>query len=552
MAIATNLNQTLDEKLQAIEWQRIEETAQQLAQAKKLPYIKIGLNPINPEALRLLPLAQAVAAQVAPISHSGKQLRLASVNPDNSNLTAIVKALTEAGYQTELVIISPLGWQTVLAAYQKLDLSTTTALGAVAVDAETLKNLSENISDIKTLGGKINATTTGSQLLELLMAGAIKLEASDIHTEPTENTVRIRYRLDGLLHDIADITPASYHTLLDRVKINAGLKINITQAPQDGRFTVNLAGIAIEIRTSVLPGAYGENIVMRLLNPNSVRHEIKDLGLNPEQLKVVETLLQKTTGAILTTGPTGSGKTTSLYAFLNQVNQPDIKIITIEDPVEYHLPGISQTQVNIEKGYSFASGLRSIVRQDPDVILVGEIRDSETAEIAMQAALTGHLVFSTLHTNDAAGAIPRLIDLGVRPETIGPALDAIIAQRLVRRLCDQCKQKKTIAAEDLAKIKSTLDTIANHNRLPTYSEASELFYPTGCAQCNFTGYKGRIAIFEFFLVDDEMERLILQSPAISAVAELAIKKGMLTMAQDGFIKVLAGITTVSEVERVVA
>ena len=546
------LGQALDEKLQNLDLERIEAATQQLAESKNLPYAKIGLTPINPEALKLLPLERARAIQAAPLSRIGKQLRLATLNPDNPGLATLKKELADQGYSVELVVVSPTGWQEIIAAYQKLDLTTTTALGAVAIDEKTITALQEGITDIKALGEKITATTTSSQLLELLMAGAIKLDASDIHTEPTEQSVRIRYRLDGMLHDIGELAKDNYHSLLDRVKINAGLKINIHEAPQDGRFTVNFTATAIEIRTSVLPGAYGENIVMRLLNPKAVRHEIKDLGLNAEQLKTITGLLEKTTGAILTTGPTGSGKTTSLYAFLNSVNQPDIKIITIEDPVEYHLPGISQTQVNDEKGYSFASGLRSIVRQDPDVILVGEIRDRETAEIAMQASLTGHLVLSTLHTNDAAGAIPRLLDLGVHPETIGPALNAVLAQRLVRRLCDKCKQKKTITPEDYMAIKNGLAQIGKAESLPAFSESSEVFYPVGCAECNFTGFKGRIAIFEIFLVDEAMEKLIMQTPITATILEQAIKQGMLTMAQDGFIKVLAGITTVAEVERVVA
>ena len=546
------LGQALDEKLQNLDLERIEAATQQLAESKNLPYAKIGLIPINPEALKILPLERALAIQAAPLSRIGKQLRLATLNPDNPGLVALKKELADQGYNVELVVVSPTGWQEIVAAYQKLDLTATTALGAVAIDEKTITALQEGITDIKALGEKITAATTSSQLLELLMAGAIKLDASDIHTEPTEQSVRVRYRLDGMLHDIGELAKDNYHSLLDRVKINAGLKINIHEAPQDGRFTVNFAATAIEIRTSILPGAYGENIVMRLLNPKAVRHEIKDLGLNPEQLKTITGLLEKTTGAILTTGPTGSGKTTSLYAFLNSVNQSDIKIITIEDPVEYHLPGISQTQVNDEKGYSFASGLRSIVRQDPDVILVGEIRDRETAEIAMQASLTGHLVLSTLHTNDAAGAIPRLLDLGVHPETIGPALNAVLAQRLVRRLCDKCKQKKTITPEDYMAIKNGLAQIGKAEGLPAFSEGSEVFYPVGCAECNFTGFKGRIAIFEIFLVDEAMEKLIMQTPITATILEQAIKQGMLTMAQDGFIKVLAGITTVAEVERVVA
>src|SRR3989344_8726469 len=294
------LGQALDEKLQNLDLERIEAATQQLAESKNLPYAKIGLTPINPEALKLWPLERARAIQAAPLSRIGKQLRLATLNPDNPGLAALKKELADQGYSVELVVVSPTGWREIIAAYQKLDLTATTALGAVAIDEKTITALQKDITDIKALGETITAATTSSQLLELLMAGAIRLDASDIHTEPTEQSVRIRYRLDGMLHDIGKLAKNNYHSLLDRVKINAGLKINIHEAPQDGRFTVNLADTAIEIRTSVLPGAYGENIVLRLLNPKAIRHEIKDLGLNAEQLKTITHLLEKTTGAILT------------------------------------------------------------------------------------------------------------------------------------------------------------------------------------------------------------------------------------------------------------
>ncbi|MBI2057727.1 MAG: type II/IV secretion system protein [Candidatus Yanofskybacteria bacterium] len=336
------------------------------------------------------------------------------------------------------------------------------------------------------------------------------------------------------------------------MKINSGLKLNIHNAPQDGRFTVNFKNKTIEIRTSVLPGAYGENTVMRVLDPETIRQTIQDLGMSAENFALIKKLLQKTTGSILTTGPTGSGKTTTLYAFVRHVNEPGLKIITIEDPIEYHIEGISQTQVNSAKGYTFASGLRSIVRQDPDVVLVGEIRDAETAEIAMQAALTGHLVFSTLHTNDAAGAIPRLIDLGIKPVMIAPALNAVLAQRLVRKLCLKCKRKGVISKEELEILNEVFATLSDKNKKPKITEDTEVFYPEKCATCNFTGYKGRVGVFEIFLVDEEMERLILKSPAISDMKDAALKRGMTTMVQDGYLKVLEGVTSTEEVRRVLA
>ena len=347
------------------------------------------------------------------------------------------------------------------------------------------------------------------------------------------------------------ISPAGYPGLLSRIKLLAGLKINIHESPQDGRFTIRKKDKDIEVRVSVLPGAYGENIVMRILDPSTIKQKLEDLGMRDDVLAQIKKLLEKTTGAILTTGPTGSGKTTTLYAFVRHVNKPDVKVITIEDPIEYHMEGISQTQVDPKAGYTFSGGLRSIVRQDPDVILVGEIRDVETAEIAMQAALTGHLVFSTLHTNDAAGAIPRLIDLGVRPVTIAPALNVAMAQRLVRRLCQKCKKKQRAGSGDTALLKKYLATLPKNIKIPELGETLEIYSPQQCKECNDTGYQGRIGVYEIFEIDAEIEKLILKSPAISEVQELAVKKGMVTLLQDGLLKVLEGVTSIEEVMRVI-
>ena len=290
---------------------------------------------------------------------------------------------------------------------------------------------------------------------------------------------------------------------------------------------------------------------MRILDPETIKQRLEDLGMRQDILEGIKKLLAKTTGAILTTGPTGSGKTTTLYAFIKHINSPDVKVITIEDPIEYHIEGISQTQVDPAAGYTFADGLRSIVRQDPDVILVGEIRDVETAEIAMQAALTGHLVFSTLHTNSAAGTIPRLIDLGVRPVTIAPAINAAMAQRLLRKLCQTCMKKQKILLEDLKTIKKYLANMPSKISFTEPTESTEIYYPDKCKECNFTGYRGRIGIYELFEINDEMEKLILKSPPISEVHELATKNGMITLLQDGLLKVLAGVTSIEEVLRVV-
>ena len=379
-----------------------------------------------------------------------------------------------------------------------------------------------------------------TDLLEILLGGAIVLQASDLHFEPTEQECKIRARLDGILQEVILINRKLYEALLSRIKLLSGIKINITDQPQDGRFSI-LIEQPIEIRTSTLPAEYGESIVLRILNPKSLI-ELEALGLREDLLETLKKEIKRPNGMIIVTGPTGSGKTTTLYAFLKKVQRPEIKIITIEDPIEYHLKGISQTQVQPEKGYDFASGLRSIVRQDPDVILVGEIRDLETAEIALQAALTGHLVFSTLHTNDAAGTVARLINLGAKPSDIGPAINLVIAQRLVRKVCPKCRMFKKPSLEELKKIKKELKKVPQKIEIPLAK---------GCKDCNFTGYRGRIGILEVLIVDDEIEKFILSNPSTAALRKMAIKKGMVSMEKDGIMKVLEGITTIEEVERVV-
>ena len=417
-----------------------------------------------------------------------------------------------------------------------------TKLGVIELKEEKINSIEKKIKNLTDLKNKISKVAT-TEAIEIIFGGAISVKASDIHLEPEEKNIRLRLRVDGVLQNVFEFEKKDYPLILNRIKLMGGLKINIHDAPQDGRLTLKTKEADIEVRLSALPGAYGESIVMRLLDPRTLKKDLGELGIKPELLQEIEKQLKKTTGAILTTGPTGSGKTTTLYAFLNFVNKPGIKIITIEDPIEYHIKGISQTQVEPEKGYNFSSGLRSIVRQDPDVILVGEIRDVETTEIAMHAALTGHLVFSTLHTNDAAGTIPRLIDMGAKPQIIAPAINLAMAQRLVRKLCEKCKEKIEATDKELKKISQKI-------KIPQTKNKIHIFKVAGCQECNFTGYQGRIGIFEAFMIDEEIEKLILKSPAISEIKELVIKKGMMTMLQDGYLKILGGITDMAELERV--
>lgn len=339
----------------------------------------------------------------------------------------------------------------------------------------------------------------------------------------------------------------------NRVKLLSEMKLNIEDAPQDGRFSIKIASGEVEIRSSILPGPNGENIVLRVLNPKVISLRLEELGLEPFQSEIVASELEKPNGMILVTGPTGSGKTTTLYAFLKKtIEEPGLKVITIEDPIEYHLAGVEQTQVEPAKGYNFANGLKSILRQDPDIILVGEMRDLETVETALHAALTGHLVFSTLHTNDAAGTIPRLIDMGAKTPIIAPAINVALAQRLVRKVCRECVKIEKANLKEVAFIKRVLEKMPEvYLKRPAVVSGLGVARVRGCSACNETGYKGRIGVFEIFQIDDEMERLVLGGPAEVDVKGLVRKKGMITMLEAGVLKVLAHLTTLEELQRVI-
>jgi type II secretory ATPase GspE/PulE/Tfp pilus assembly ATPase PilB-like protein len=426
-------------------------------------------------------------------------------------------------------------------------------LGSVTISPKVIEEVKAQVNDIAAFKKKIEEYLVQNitELLDVILFGAITLDTSDIHIEPQEQEARLRIRLDGILQDVVFFDHDTYHHILSRLKLLSKLKLNITDKPQDGRFTIGIDELLIEVRTSSLPAEYGESVVMRILNPKNLI-SLDDLGLREDLYKTFQKEIEKPNGMIIVTGPTGSGKTTTLYAFLKKIQNPEIKIITIEDPIEYHLTGVSQTQVMPEKGYTFSDGLRSIVRQDPDVILVGEIRDLETAKIALQAALTGHLVLSTLHTNDAAGTIPRLVDLGTDTSSIASGLKMAVAQRLVRKVCKKCSTLANPTAKELAEIKSGLKSLPKSVKIPDLDKLQlAKIKEGGCAACNFTGYKGRQGLFEAFLVDAEMEKFILTNPPVSSIRELAIKKGMVTMYQSGLIDVAEGKTTMEEVLRVV-
>ena len=423
--------------------------------------------------------------------------------------------------------------------------------GEVVFPKELALELKKGVGGLNDLTEKLSSwkTTDTSRFVMSLLGSAVFLEASDLHLEATKGGARLRARIDGMLHDVAELSKPTYETLLSRLKLLSGIKLNVSERPQDGRFTFLLEEAPVEARVSALPSEHGESLVLRLLNPKNLK-AIKDLGLRKDLLFLFQKEIKKPNGMLLVTGPTGSGKTTTLYAFLKDVQTPEVKVITIEDPIEYRLDGVSQTQV-AGKEYTFALGLRAIVRQDPDVILVGEIRDSETASIAIQAALTGHLVFSTLHTNDAAGTVARLLSLKADPANVAAALNLIIAQRLVRKVCKACGKTRKASSSELAIIKKGLEKLPRGIR-PKIPATVQVADPKGCRECSNTGYKGRVGIFEAIVADDALETFITNGPSIAELRAYAAKQGMVSMYQDGLLKVLEKTTTLQEVERVTA
>lgn len=521
--------------------------------ADKYGYTYVNLRgvSINPAALTVIPEAEAKAAGVVAFERLNKKLSVAIKNPNEPSTVSLLKSL-EGTWQLSIYMCSTASLEHAWTRYADQKGTTEVKKGILDIDPAEIKKLmpllgtgeavAKQVLQIRTL----NPARRVSATLEVLFAGALGLGASDIHVEPEPNKVRVRFRLDGVLHDIVELERAVYDRLIARIKLLAGLLLNVKNEAQDGRFTFDSGEKVIEVRTSVIPGSSGESAVMRLLDPTVASFNMADLGLNPIMTTVMEAELRRPNGMIITTGPTGSGKTTALYAFLRQAHTPEVKVITIEDPVEYKVEGIVQTQV--EDDYTFASGLRSILRQDPDIIMVGEIRDRDVAETAVHAAQTGHLVFSTLHTNSAAGAFPRLIDLGVDSRLMGSAANIILGQRLVRKLCDHCKKNRPANAEESILIKKVL---AGHPKPPTLSAEINIFEAVGCPECGGTGYKGRQGVFEAIKVDTAVEEAVMRDPREHIILEAAKPQGIPTMPEDGMEKVLAGITSLDELERVV-
>ncbi|MDI9433611.1 MAG: type II secretion system ATPase GspE [Planctomycetes bacterium] len=411
---------------------------------------------------------------------------------------------------------------------------------AEELDSQNLDQLVDEVSASDDLLDVVNRPPV-IRLVNDILFRALQLRASDIHVHPYETKIQIRYRIDGILYDVLTLNRNVLPLITSRIKVMAGMDIAERRMPQDGRSSVRLGQREVDLRVSTVPTSFGERSVLRLLDKSTGVFALEELGLWPEDLEKLDSLLHRAHGVIFVTGPTGSGKSTSLYAYLNRINSAEKNVLTIEDPIEYQLEGISQIQVASKKGMTFATSLRHVLRQDPDVIMVGEVRDIETARMAIQSSLTGHLVFSTLHTNDSAGAVSRLLDLGVEPYLVSSSLIAIIAQRLVRRVCPDCKRPMTPAPHELRDL--GLESLDEH-------KDAKFFVGEGCSRCFQTGYRGRTGIYEVMLIDEATQEMIYRQETAGQIKRLAVQAGMQTLRMDGARKVLAGITTASEVLRV--
>ena len=508
------------------------------AEILKVPYLDVGATSVSPEALTVLPLAVAEKYQALPISvDKDKQiLQLVIANP------ADLAALEFIERKTNLKVAPFLGEPTKIAKAIRDRYAQSLSIEVTEVLKDTLSAQAGQLKADTELAGGLIREAPISKIVSTILEFAIKARASDVHIEPLEQKTRVRYRIDGILYEKLILPKNVHDSVISRIKILSHLKIDEKRLPQDGRFNFRAGEEEVDLRVSSLPSVFGEKIVMRLLKKTLKVPDLPELGLRGKALTNLQASIRVPHGIILVTGPTGSGKTTTLYAVLSKINSPKVNIMTLEDPVEYQMTGIIQVQVNPQAGLTFASGLRSFLRQDPDIVMVGEVRDKETAELAIQAALTGHLVFSTLHTNSAAGALPRLLDMDVEPFLLASSMTCIVGQRVVRQVCPSCKEIYSPPAEVVADFKKILG--------PLMPATPTLYKGKKCEACDGTGYQGRIGIFEVLPITEKIGRMILERSPSSKLENQAVADGMITMKQDGYLKILEGITTLEEVLRV--
>jgi type IV pilus assembly protein PilB len=508
-------------------------TAEQaLAQQMGLPFVELQEYPVDASATGRVSSSVVRRHAALPIGYTedGK-LVVAMATP--GNVFALDDIRSMSGLEVFPVVVTRADVAAAIDRHYRADAELDDITMSLDVPDED-----EDLSKVK----EITEDAPIVKYVNVLISQAVQDRASDIHLEPTENHLRVRYRIDGVMHEVMRSPKAIQSGVISRLKIMADIDITERRMPQDGRLSVTVHGKKVDLRVATLPTVWGEKVVMRVLDNSTARLTLSDLGFSPGNYERFERGFVKPYGMVLVTGPTGSGKSTTLYATLNIVSKPELNVITVEDPVEYRLPGINQVQVNTKAGLTFAAALRSILRSDPDVVLLGEIRDHETAQIAVEAALTGHLVLATLHTNDAPSAIPRLTEMGIEPFLVGSALDCVLAQRLTRRLCERCKEPYRPEAEDLLRVGFPWSP---------GEELPRLYRPVGCPACSKTGYKGRVALHEVMGVSEPIERLAVDRASAAAIAQVARDEGMATLRTDGMLKVAEGVTSIEEVLRVV-
>lgn len=517
------------------------------AEFLRIPFVDLENIGFSPEALALVPQSVAEKYHLVPYRMDAKEktIYVAMANPLDIETVEFLEKKTNLKIETGMAVEKQID-AFIREKYEREKGITTEVTKALDEQkVEEMKTESENLK-------AVSAEAPIAKIVNTILDYAVRSRASDVHIEPLEENVRVRYRIDGILQEKYILPRNVLEAVVSRIKILANLKIDEKRIPQDGRFNINVEGSEVDLRISTLPVSYGEKVVMRLLRKASKVPSLPDLGLRGLALKNLIEAIERPHGIIIVVGPTGSGKTTTLYSVLDKVATSRVNVVTIEDPVEYQMKGVNQVQVNVQAGLTFASALRSFLRQDPNIMMVGEIRDTETAELAVNAALTGHLVFSTLHTNDASGAPPRMMDMGVEPFLLTSALTCVVAQRVLRKICPSCRQDMEIPPDKIEEIKTTLGPIYEMIEERWKKEGKKITMPkiVGCDKCNNTGYLGRIAIYEVMPITEKISKLVVEKASASDIQKQAISEGMLTMKQDGYVKVLEGVTSMDEVLRV--
>ena len=513
-----------------------------------LPYVNIAKTPLNQDFLKIITYEEAEKARIIPFFKVGTKLRVAVDDLDRPETKEAIAKLAQRGFENNINLASAAGIDDALKIYktgesfQKIEIVETVEEKSIQTFEKEIKNLSDFPTKIETL--------TAEQALNLINIGAMKTGASDAHYEPEEDKVNVRFRIDGVLNKVFELKPEVYKNIANQIKYESKMRLNIYSIPQDGRYTFNYNKQIVGVRVSSIPTPNGESFVCRFLTGTTADLSFEQLGFQGFSLTKINNATKISQGMILVTGPTGSGKSTTLYAILKKLQTPNNKVITLEDPVEYHIAGVTQSQIDEKNGYNFSGGLRTILRQDPNIIMLGEIRDLETAETAAQAALTGHILLSTLHTNSAIESIPRLINMGLPPFMVAPTLDTIIAQRLVRKVCPDCVQQKVLSESEKMEFQKVITNLDAVNKSVSITMPTQIPVVKGCEKCSNTGYRGRLIICEIVSVNSEIKDLILNKESSIKIIMAARKEGMITMREDGFLKVAQGLTTLEEVYRV--